>query len=424
MNYPQPCTILFDCSWEGSVNSSGFLLVDSAFQPVYANPEAVRILCYPDLAPFLHSADDLIASKIQTFMPCDFAGLQTSAIMHFQSGRRRYYCRAFVLENRGSGNIGERRIAMLLDRKRTLLPERLDGRDMDGNMRENPFSFNPELKYYYPGRMQNGILMSLHRLLREGCGIGVLLGKAGMGKTSFIQYFSAKLRCESKFLIFPGNFNSGAEMGKKVMSLLEIRHQGNDPDENLKCFNNWLQSEKGSQRPITLVCDEAQYLSQEALWALCRLSEIGRSSKRIQLILAGRQELLNLYNTLPPDISHHKGNTLYRLAPMDEADVSSYILHRLYIAGYSKPIFSSAAISAIGLFSRGIPLYVNMLCRHALSVAASLNLDLVDEKTIADSAYDLVLSSRPYGMEEQSGHPDPTMKRRESSQERRGLRLV
>ncbi len=70
----------------------------------------------------------------------------------------------------------------------------------------------------------------------------------------------------------------------------------------------------------------------------------------------------------------------------------------LRIAGCNRQLFSAAALSAVALYSRGVPLNVNMICRHCLSIAASNNLPMIDERTVADSAYDLVLRTQPAGV--------------------------
>jgi len=406
------------------VGSTGFLVVDSTLRPVYANPEAVKILGYPDNSPLSDLPDQILARKILSFLSHDSEGQQTSLVTHFQSGRRRYYCRTFVLEDHRNDNSGEQRIAMLLERERTCLPTG-SGQQMYGRKGlENPFSFHPELKYYYPSRTQRDVFLSFHTLIRERCGIGILLGKAGMGKTSFLQYFSAKLRHESDVHIFSGKYDTGAAITKKVLSLLEILNPADNPDTNLRLYKSWLHSAHRAGRHITLVCDEAHYLSQDALLAICRMAKTGESTKRIHLVLSGHQGFWEKYKDLPVSIAFKERNTICRLLPMDEAEVSSYILHRLNIAGYSQPIFSSPAISAIATYSRGIPLYINMLCRTALVVAASNNIKLVDDRIISESAYDLVLSSNPFISKEQAERVNPGTKNPESDRRRRGLKLV
>ena len=88
------------------MNSTGFLVVDSELRPVYTNPEAARILLYPENAFHPGPYRQLFADKICTFLPDGFQDPQNSIpqnsiprnsiVTHFQSGRRRYYCRAFV----------------------------------------------------------------------------------------------------------------------------------------------------------------------------------------------------------------------------------------------------------------------------------------------------------------------------------------
>ncbi len=87
--------------------------------------------------------------------------------------------------------------------------------------------------------------------------------------------------------------------------------------------------------------------------------------------------------------------------PLDESEVRSYVLHRLRIAGCNQQLFSHAALSCVALYSRGVPLNINMICRHCLSLAASISLQTIDERVVADSAYDLVLRTLPAGVWDQ-----------------------
>jgi type II secretory pathway predicted ATPase ExeA len=424
MSVPSPEDDPADFIGEGSVHSTGFLLVDIALKPVYTNPEAVRILLYPANASRSNLSYSVIADRIREFFPDGFSDPRQSTIVQFQSGRRRYYCRAFALENRRDGSGDARKIAILLERKLSCIPDIREQAAAGHSRRENPFGLNPELGYFLPGRMHEDIFRSFHAGMRRRNGIGILLGKAGMGKTSFLQYFSGKLRRESEFLFFPGIFEDGSAVTRKVLSLLGIADAGADPGENIERLRQWLESGNGTSRHFTLVCDEAQYLSQDALLTLCNLAGTGEASGRLHLVLAGRQGLYESYLDLPAEMFRRNKNAVCRLAPMDEWEVSGYILHRLHTAGYSQPVFTARAVSEVAVYSRGIPLYVNMICGHALSVAASLDLKMVDEKCVADSAYDLVLSAKPFEINETPPGAISSRKERRIPRSHRGLKLV
>jgi DNA-binding CsgD family transcriptional regulator len=96
----------------------GLILLDSSFKPVYCNSEALRILAYPNQPPkapgarFSESMDSIIGAK-----PDSSSYPMTT---HFMSGKRRYLCRTFVLENEFNTN-SKPAIAITLERRHSVI---------------------------------------------------------------------------------------------------------------------------------------------------------------------------------------------------------------------------------------------------------------------------------------------------------------
>jgi general secretion pathway protein A len=196
---------------------------------------------------------------------------------------------------------------------------------------------------------------------------------------------------------------------------------------NLLHLEKWLISKNLAGRRVTLICDDAQDFSFGTLEGLCLFSDlqIGQQ-KLLQIILAGRQGLLEKLNSNRLSAIAKRINVFSRLSPLDDAEVYNYVSHRLRVAGCNRDLFTYAALASIALYSRGIPLNINMLCRHCLSMAAANNLNKIDEKVVADSAYDLVLSSRPAGFwEGPDGSPSAVRgSPSDRTHKNHGLRLV
>lgn len=407
--------------------SNGFILVDSLYRPVYADPESIKILGFPHSISTPESLDGILTHKILSFLSPSIGLAQGgAAVTQFQSGRRRYLCRAFVLENHWNGASGETRIALILERGLPGPPANPRKQRMLAGMYADPYGFSPDPKYFSPSRSHQEVFGSLRNLVRESRGIGVLFAQAGMGKTLLLNYLAEYLQAESVIAIFPGSFENRTDLVRAVMATLGIACPGKDLPENLARLEAWLLSKNLSGQRVLLICDDAQDYTLDTLENLCLLSDlqIGQQ-KLIQIVLAGRQGLLAKLSGQQLKEAGGRINLFCRLAPLDEAEVRSYVLHRLQIAGCTRPLFNSEALSSIALYSRGIPLNVNMICRHSLSLAAAVNLQIVDERTVADAAYDLVLRATPAYVGDglvgvfSTEAPKATMMR-----DRRGLRLV
>ena len=64
-----------------TVESSGFVIIDSDFRPVYANEESIKILGYPNLYANLHSMDGVLTQKVFSFLPRDL-GSSPKSVCH------------------------------------------------------------------------------------------------------------------------------------------------------------------------------------------------------------------------------------------------------------------------------------------------------------------------------------------------------
>jgi general secretion pathway protein A len=414
-------------SCEEILDTSGFVLIDSLFRPVYANPESIMILGYPNAFSNPEVLDGILTQKILSFLPRDFVDSGNACAIQFQSGRRRYHCRAFLLAGHWSANASEKRIALLLERGMPGPPEQLRQRPLLAGMTEDPFSFIPDARFYHFTRAHHEILLSLRNMVMENRGIGVLYAQSGMGKTTLINYLIKSLKSEAEIAFFPGSFENRSELIRSVMAILGINGLSKDVEENLRIFESWLISKHREGRRVVLICDDAQDLDLETIRNLCMLSQFGSEpQKLLQVILAGRQELLAKLSESRMDSVGNGITMSCRLRPMDESEVRSYVLHRLRIAGCNRQIFSQSALSSVALYSRGVPLNINMICRHCLSLAASVGMKIIDDRIVADSAYDLVLRTQPAGVWDEAAGMFISEPSRPiiHPRDRRGLRLV
>lgn len=67
--------------------------MDSLLTPISFNSEALRILTYPDSLTALTPADGLLAQRIRSSLLS-----RDAFVSEFRSGRRRYFCRTFMVD--------------------------------------------------------------------------------------------------------------------------------------------------------------------------------------------------------------------------------------------------------------------------------------------------------------------------------------
>jgi|ERR1700730_13606748 DNA-binding CsgD family transcriptional regulator len=98
-----------------SRSAAGFLLLDSSLNPISFNAEATQILSYPENVADRNRLEVFLAAKIHSTLLNRPGSGDAPFVTEFRSGRRRYFCRAFVLDSQAK-EPGQPSIAVLLER--------------------------------------------------------------------------------------------------------------------------------------------------------------------------------------------------------------------------------------------------------------------------------------------------------------------
>jgi DNA-binding CsgD family transcriptional regulator len=96
-------------------STAGFLLTDSLLNPISFNAEAIQILSYPEKLADLARSDLFLAERIRSTLVSTRSSGESPFVPEFRSGRRRYFCRAFLVDS-GSKEPFRPSMAMLLER--------------------------------------------------------------------------------------------------------------------------------------------------------------------------------------------------------------------------------------------------------------------------------------------------------------------
>jgi DNA-binding CsgD family transcriptional regulator len=96
-------------------SAAGFLLLDSSLNPISFNAEATQILSYPEIVADRKRLEVFLAAKIHSTLLNRPGFGDAPFVTEFRSGRRRYFCRAFVVDSQVK-EPGQPSIAVLLER--------------------------------------------------------------------------------------------------------------------------------------------------------------------------------------------------------------------------------------------------------------------------------------------------------------------
>ncbi len=84
--------------FSGNSSGLGVLLLGPSFTPIYANPDVVQLLAYPESPDQVGALNRFLTKKLQSVLGSGYGSPRAAS--EFQSGRRHYRCQVFAVESR------------------------------------------------------------------------------------------------------------------------------------------------------------------------------------------------------------------------------------------------------------------------------------------------------------------------------------
>jgi general secretion pathway protein A len=266
-------------------------------------------------------------------------------------------------------------------------------------LRDKPFKLTQDLSYYYGPPLQV-VLNELSYSIEENLGIALLIGEAGLGKTTVLKRLAASLPPNLKGIIMSDNSLAGQSLLDHLSALLAIRI----PKGQKHFLASHLQNFARRNQKLVLLIDEAQGLADPQLEEIRYLSNLEfRGEKLIEIVLAGLPILRTRLRRPEMSALWQRIAVHSKVEPLDLEHTGNYIRHRLSIA--SSPdteLFTSDAIRAVYEKTQGVPRLVNILCDRVLLVAFAREALRVKPDMVEAAAADLELQERELGEEGES----------------------
>ncbi|MGB3211239.1 MAG: AAA family ATPase [Desulforhopalus sp.] len=264
---------------------------------------------------------------------------------------------------------------------------------------EKPFAIAPNPRYLFMSELHREALAHLlYGISSEGC-IILLTGDVGTGKTTVCRCLIEQLPATTDIALILNPKLSITDLLKTICEELKIPIPATSPSVKtyIDQLNAYLLDAHSKGRNTAVIIDEAQNLDIEILEQLRLLTNLEtNTNKLLQIVLIGQPELRHILNDPKLSQINQRITTRYHLEPLHTADITTYIQHRLAIAGSNNRnvLFSENAIRYVAKVSKGIPRIINILCDHALLGAYANNRDHVDLKIMKRATRELVAPSR------------------------------
>jgi type II secretory pathway predicted ATPase ExeA len=271
---------------------------------------------------------------------------------------------------------------------------------------ENPFGVTPNGRYLYQSKTHSEARSSLIIGIECGLGFQALIAPPGMGKTtilfSVLERFNKVALTAFLFQIH----GTSCDFLRYLISELGGEAHHSDQVRMQDTINQLLIRERRAGRQTIIVIDEAQVLDTSVLETIRLLSNFETSTEKLlHIILAGQPQLA--HKLADPEMAQlqQRISILTTLVPFGVEDTGRYIAHRLMIAGYKGPLFTSAAVTRIWQRSGGVPREINTLCFNALLLAGATEQKQIDAGILDEVVNDLDLARIRPNTEVPSGLP-------------------
>jgi type II secretory pathway predicted ATPase ExeA len=211
-------------------------------------------------------------------------------------------------------------------------------------------------------------------------GFVVITGEIGAGKTTLIETFLRELQTDAVVAQINQTQLSPTAFLQTVLVQFGFSPFQMKKPEVLATLNQFLVEQHIAGRKVLLIVDEAQNLTHRVLEEVRMLSGIETTKeKALRIILAGQPELNEKLNS--PELVQltQRVRLRFHLSVLTRADTTSYIDHRLEVAGsQGRRIFAEDTYALIFKYTGGTPRLINTLCDTSLMAAFGRDHDTVE----------------------------------------------
>lgn len=260
---------------------------------------------------------------------------------------------------------------------------------------EQPFGVTPDPRFLHLGPKHREALASLIYGSEMNRGFLALVALPGMGKTSLLFHFLEGLRNKARTAFLFHTARDPQDLMRYLLADIGLDASGKDLPEMHEMLNEVLTEEMRAGQRFVLVIDEAQNLNEKVLESVRLLSNFETPwAKLLQIVLSGQPQLGECLARPSMRQLRQRVSSFIRLEPFTPEETSTYIDHRLWVAGYEGPqLFSASARKMIAEHSGGIPRNINNLCFQSLSIACATSKRQVDSTVVREAISDLAVET-------------------------------
>ena len=237
-------------------------------------------------------------------------------------------------------------------------------------LEEKPFNLTPDPRYLYLSEKHKEAFAHLLFGIKNRMGFIMVSGEIGTGKTTICRSLLNQLDPDTEVAFVFNPCLSPKELLRHINEDFGFETRGETVRQLVGELNLYLLDRNARGRNCVLVIDEAQNLTPAVLEQIRLLSNLEtETQKLLQIVLIGQPELAEHLHLPELRQLNQRITARYHLKPLDPAETSQYIEHRLHQAGgRGKVFFSRRAKREVFRVSKGTPRVINAVCDRALLI--------------------------------------------------------
>jgi general secretion pathway protein A len=264
-------------------------------------------------------------------------------------------------------------------------------------LKKKPFDISPDPRFLWLSETHKEALSHMKYGILGDRRFLLITGDVGTGKTALIRCLVKIIDMMAIVVTIPDPDMTRLDFYNFLANELNMGMQYKSKAQFLIHFKKFLLSAFRSYKKVLLIIDEAQRLNHELLQEIRLLANIDFGGQMMMnIFLVGQNEFKDLLMDERNKSVRDRITASYQINPLTEAEVFSYIRHRLRVAGTSKLVFAPDAIHQIYVLTKGYPRLINILCDRALLTGYSTEKQIIDKGIIEKSAQELEITIGSY----------------------------
>jgi type II secretory pathway predicted ATPase ExeA len=244
----------------------------------------------------------------------------------------------------------------------------------DFGLREDPFSRSARPRYPFVSCGYRQAIGELYYHLDYGPRILGVASASGVGRTTLLLQLESRMQASSSTLFLSPECCHLEYVLRLLAADREIADRSRRGGQRRDAEPPSAPDIEAS-RKIVLFVDDAHKLDDPSLLAVRSLLRVEAGKEnRVRIVLGGSPEIVD--RLIGDDLRQDFHGV--SISPLTAGEVERYIAHRLRLAGWRGPAFSSDACEAIAVLSQGVCAKINDLCSAALLTAAERRPALID----------------------------------------------